>query len=200
MKISSYILSGLLALLLISCHEDEAYPSLISEFADLQSSKEGISQSFMLDDGTEYGIANPVEKLKPNATYRMMVTYALGEDRKAWLYGLEGVYYLRDSSEVAKSDPTGVLSAWRAGKYINLQLAPKTQDGNRQYWGYCMDSITPHHAHLSLYHNQNGDPTSYSTTVYASLPVDSIKGIDEGDTITLSINTFKGTREWTMRK
>lgn len=199
MKISPYILSGLLALLLISCHEDEAYPSLISEFADLQSSKEGISQSFMLDDGTEYGIANPVEKLKPNATYRMMVTYALGEDRKAWLYGLEGVYYLRDSSEVAKSDPTGVLSAWRAGKYINLHLRPTGQEGTH-HWGFCTDSLTSHHAHLSLHHDQNGDPVSYSSDVYASLPVDSIKGISEGDTITLSIKTFKGIKTWTMKR
>lgn len=199
MKISYYILSSLLALLLISCHEDEAYPSLISEFADLQSSKEGISQSFMLDDGTEYGIANPVEKLKPNATYRMMVTYALGEDRKAWLYGLEGVYYLRDSSEVAKSDPTGVLSAWRAGKYINLHLRPTGQEGIH-HWGFCMDSLTSYHAHLSLHHDQNGDPVSYSSDVYASLPVDSIKGISEGDTITLSIKTFKGIKTWTMKR
>lgn len=199
MKISSYILSSLLALLLISCHEDEAYPSLISEFADLQSSKEGISQSFMLDDGTEYGIANPVEKLKPNATYRMMVTYALGEDRKAWLYGLEGVYYLRDSSKVAKSDPTGVLSAWRAGKYINLHLRPTGQEGIH-HWGFCMDSLTSYHAHLSLHHDQNGDPVSYSSDVYASLPVDSIKGISEGDTITLSIKTFKGIKTWTMKR
>ena len=190
----------MLLLLFVSCSNDDGpYPSIITEFADMRVDSTGMATTLTLDDGTTLGITNHLTELEPKSTYRVVSGFTK-EDGRATIYSLTGAYILRDSTSTPKSDPTGILSAWRAGKYINLQLSPKTQDCSRQYWGYCMDSITPHHAHLSLYHNQNGDPTSYSTTVYASLPVDSIKGIDEGDTITLSINTFKGTREWTMRK
>lgn len=197
LKIRRYIFIGLLPLLASNCKEEEAYPDILTEFANMHADKAGISSGFTLDNGTSYSIANPVDKLRPEATYRVVVSYALDENRQAKLFGMEGVHYLRDSSSVAKSDPTGVFSAWRAGSYINLHLTPTGQDGEH-YWGFCLDSLTTHHAHLSLHHDQNGDPASYSSDVYASIPVDSIKGITEGDTITLNINTFKGRKEWKM--
>ncbi len=190
----------MLLLLLASCsREDDVYPSIITEFADMQADSTGVATTLTLDDGSVYGITNRLSRLEPGTRYRVVTGFTKEADR-ATIYSLTGAWLLRDSTSAPKADPTGILSAWRAGKYINLQLSPRTQDSRRQYWGFSTDSVTPHHAYLSLHHNQNGDPASYSTTVYASLPVDSIKGIDKGDTITLSINTFKGTREWTMKK
>lgn len=189
----------MLLLLLVSCSNDDGpYPSLITEFADMLVDSTGVATTLTLDDGKTYSISNHITELEPKSVYRVVSSFEQEQDR-ATIYSLNSVHILRDSTAIRKYDPIGVLSAWRAGKYINLHLSPKTQEG-RQYWGFCVDSITPHHARLSLHHDQNGDPTSYSTAVYASLPVDSIKGIDKGDTITLSINTFKGTREWIMRK
>ena len=117
----------------------------------------------------------------------------------ATVYQVQSAYYLRDSTKIAKTDPTGVKSAWRAGKYINMYLSPLTQGGT-QYWGFITDSIKDGHAWVSLYHNQNADPLSYTQLTYASLPVDSIKGIQEGDVITLSINTFNGLQTWSFKK
>lgn len=182
-------------LTLVACSKDEdVYPSIITEFADLNTDEHGTATSFELDNGTIYLISNPVKDLKPDATYRVVCGY-VPEGSKASLYTLNGAYFLHDSTEIVKNDPTNVLSAWHSGKYINMQLSPKTQGGTH-YWGYAVDSITPRHRHLSLHHSQNSDPTSYTTTIYASLPMDSIQGIDKGDTVTLTINTFKGRKEW----
>lgn len=172
------------------------YPDIRTEFANMKADAKGVASSITLDDGTRYSITNRIAELHPDATYRVVCGY-VPSGQQATLYTLEGAHILRDSTQVAQSHPTGVLSAWRSGNYINLHLTPRTQGGTH-YWGFCIDSLTEHHAHLSLHHHQNGDPTSYSTTTYASLPVDSIAGIAKGDTITLHINTFKGRREWKM--
>ncbi len=80
-----------------------------------------------------------------------------------------------------------------------MYLSPLTQ-GGKQYWGFITDSIKGGHAWVSLHHNQNADPLSYTQPTYASLPVDSIKGIQAGDSITLRINTFNGTQTWNFKK
>ncbi len=174
------------------------YPSIITEMADMETDEAGVAQSLTLDNDQTYAIANHITSLKPQALYRVMCGF-VPEGQKAVIYSLDGAHILRDSSLVAQSDPTGVQSAWRAGRYINLHLSPKGQDGTH-YWGFSIDEVTEHHAHISLHHSQNGDPASYSSDVYASLPVDSITGIGEGDTITLSINTFKGIKTWKMKR
>ena len=83
-----------------------------------------------------------------------------------------GAYLLRDSTELAiESNATGVVSVWKSGRYINMQLSPLTQGGT-QYWGYRCDSISGRTVHLCLHHRQNGDPLSYTKTVYASILID----------------------------
>ena len=54
--------------------------------------------------------------------------------------------------------------------------------------------------HLRLHHRQNADPLSYTQTVYASLPIDSLKAVPKGDSIAFHIKTFKGDRVWTFKK
>lgn len=174
------------------------YPAIVTDFASMHADKNGMADTLTLDDGQSYSINNHIADLKPEANYRVVCGY-ITEGKQATLYSLISAYYLRDSSLIAKQDPIGVLSAWKSGKYINMHLLPRTQEGE-QYWGYCIDSLTTRHAHLSLHHSQNNDPTSYSTDVYASIPIDSLNGIAAGDTITLSINTFKGIQTWTMKK
>lgn len=200
MKKQLIIISALVAL--YSCsdskEDDEVYPDIVTELADVTTDNQGRMTRMTLDNGTSYQISNPQEGYAKKAMYRVACSY-VPSGSSAELYQVEGVHYLRDSSTVAIKDPTPVVSAWRAGKYINLQLAPLTQ-GGPQYWGFIIDKVDPGHAYVSLHHRQNGDPMSYTQTSYASLPVDSLKDIVAGDKITLSIATPKGEQTWEFQK
>lgn len=195
-RFATILLFGML--LLASCSSDEeTYPSMVSEFVSVKANDNGLLYEFVNDRDMTFTITNHLEGYKPKAVYRAVCGYSF-QGKEATLYQLTGAYLLRDSMENAKKDPTNVLSVWRAGKFINMQLTPKTQ-GGIQYWGFATDSIHAGHAFLSLHHNQNNDPTAYTENVYASLPVDSIKNITKGDTITLKINTFTGIKTWTLQ-
>ncbi len=198
MKRSYLLILGLICLASCSNNEDDTYPSIITEMADLYTDGEGVMEKFTTDAGVTYQIINGQGDLQPKALYRILCGY-VPSGNSATLYQVQGVNYLRDSTKIAKTDPIGVKSAWRAGKYINMYLSPLTQGGT-QYWGFITDSIKNGHAWVSLHHNQNADPLSYTQPTYASLPVDSIKGIQEGDDITLFINTFNGLQTWNFKK
>ena len=198
MKRSYLLILGLICLASCSNNEDDTYPSIITEMADLYTDGQGVMEKFTTDAGVTYQIINGQGDLQPKALYRILCGY-VPSGNSATLYQVQGVNYLRDSTKIAKTDPIGVKSAWRAGKYINMYLSPLTQGGT-QYWGFITDSIKNGHAWVSLHHNQNADPLSYTQPTSASLPVDSIKGIQEGDDITLCINTFNGLQTWNFKK
>lgn len=198
MKRSYLLILGLICLASCSNNEDDTYPSIITEMADLYTDGQGVMEKFTTDAGVTYQIINGQGDLQPKALYRILCGY-VPSGNSATLYQVQGVNYLRDSTKIAKTDPIGVKSAWRAGKYINMYLSSLTQGGT-QYWGFITDSIKNGHAWVSLHHNQNADPLSYTQPTYASLPVDSIKGIQEGDDITLCINTFNGLQTWNFKK
>jgi hypothetical protein len=201
MKHASLLILAIVCLTAIvsSCSkEEEAYPSIITEMADMYTNAEGVGSKITTDAGATYTITNRIADLAPNALYRILCGYVPSGNNAA-IYQAQSAYYLKDSTEIAKTDPTDVKSAWRAGKYINMYLIPLTQGGT-QYWGFIIDKVENGHAWVSLYHNQNGDPLSYTQPTYASLPVDDIKDIQEGDIITLSIKTFNGIQTWDFKK
>lgn len=170
--------------------EQDTYPNVITEMADIHTDEAGNTTTMELDNGQAFGITNPTSGLKSSHTYRVLAGYvALGD--KATLYSSQGAYILNDSTLTPQNDPTRVVSVWRTDRYINLHLAPLTQ-GGIQHWGIITDSIVGEHRYLYLHHNQNGDPTSYTTDVYASLP------IEGNDRITLRIKTFEGTRTFEL--
>lgn len=178
-----------------SCGEDEEpYPSILTELADVETDENGVLRRFTTDEGKSMSIANYLDGYQPRAVYRCVCGYVV-EDGEALLYQLSGVHILRDSTECAVQDPVALVSVWRAGHYVNMQLSPKTQGGS-QYWGFSTDSLMGKTAFLSLHHRQNGDPLAYSTTVYASLPVDSIRC----DSISLSIRTFGGIKTFRFKR
>ena len=193
-RLLSFVFS-LLPFVLLSCSDDKddgPYPSLITELVDCPTNSEGTMVKIVLDNDIELLLSNPQTDLKPNVTYRALAGYTL-DGRKATLYSLKPATLLRDSTRVATTDPTAIVSLWRTKRYINLHLLPKTQ-GGEQSWGFIIDSIVGNHAYLRLHHRQGTDPTSYSIDVYASLPLQML----EANKFTIRINTFSGTKEWEL--
>lgn len=179
--------------------EQETYPSILTEMADAYVDAEGILYKIETDRGQSYTLTNPQQGFKPESIYRTLSGFVPQTDGSATLYQMKGVHILRDSTAIGHKDPTGILSAWRAGRYINLHLQPKTQGGTH-YWGFTVDSVAQGKTWIGLHHRQNNDPLSYSQDVYASIPVDSIKTAQPGDTLTITIATFDGTKTWTFKK
>ncbi|MBR6031965.1 MAG: hypothetical protein IKP36_08410 [Bacteroidaceae bacterium] len=194
----------LFAVCLASCSSDDDdasdfYPNVITEFAMIRTDDAGRMTAFTTDDNRTYTIANPQEGYDKNVRYRAVCGY-VPDGQTATLYNATGAYLLRDSTELAyEPDAIKVTSVWLSGRFINMQLSPLTQGGT-QYWGYRCDSVRSRTTHISLHHRQNGDPLSYTQTVYASLHVDSLKTVPSGDSIALHIATFKGDRVWAFKK
>ncbi len=191
-----------------ACGDDgeygRAYPSILTEFVELYTDSSGNGTLFATDDGRTYAVNSPIQDLKPDAVYRLVLGYEVTDDSweghtVARVYTAETVNVLEQKEEpVDEDDPVAVASIWEEGNYLNLHLVPKTQ-GGKQEWGYRTDSVRPsltgENHHLSLCHRQSGDAFSYSVTVYASLPLRPL-GLREGDSIVFSVLTFDGRKTW----
>lgn len=197
-RLSSLILSLAFLVPLTSCSDDEddaPYPAIVTEMADCPTDAQGKMTQIVLDDDTRLALTNPQTGLKASVTYRALAGFTRQSGNLATLYSLRAAVLLRDSTAVAQSDPTHVVSLWQTSRYINLHLRPMTHaQAEGHTWGYVVDSIVGGHAYLRLHHRQGPDPTSYSTDVYASIPLGGI----EADRYTLTIQTFQGKREWEL--
>lgn len=195
----------LLALIvsLAACKSDdddsEFYPNIVTEFALLRTDASGKMTELITDDNKTYTISNPQEGYDKNVQYRVVCGF-VPDGQTATLYQIMAANMLRDSTSLAfEPDATDVVSAWQSGRFINMQLSPLTQGGT-QYWGYRIDGISAGAIHISLHHRQNGDPLSYTKTVYASIATDDFELVPTGGYITLHVKTFKGDRTWTFQK
>ena len=177
----------------------EPYPNVVTEFAMIKTNDSGMLAELTTDDERTYTISNPQDGYDKNVMYRAVCGY-VPDGQTATLYHATGAYLLHDSTKLSyEPDAIKVVSVWKSGRYINMQLSPLTQ-GGIQYWGYRIDNVHDRTAHITLHHCQNHDPLSYMQTVYASLPMDSLKTISAGDSIALHIKTFNGEQVWTFQK
>ena len=192
----------LLIVFIASCSGNDSsdfYPNVVTEFATIRTDNSGTMTELTTDDERTYTISNPQSGYNRNAKYRAVCGIVF-DGQSVRLYNATGAYLLRDSTKLAcEPDAFGVVSVWLSGHFINMQLSPLTQGGT-QYWGYRQDSVRGRTTHLSLHHRQNGDPLSYTQTVYASLPIDSLKSVPAGDSIALHFKSFKGDKVWLFKK
>jgi hypothetical protein len=185
----------------IACNNNDVdYPNLITEFVEMNADANGQISSITNDDGRTYLLTRTYSGYKANAAYRTVCGYVLGfsgTDTTATVYKTLQVHVLADSTKSAfsKTDALGVQSIWQRGHYVNFILLPQTQGGTHRY-AYRIDSLPPHHVYVTLLHDQNSDPTSYTTTHYASLPLRGIASLQSGDTLTVAVNTTGGLRRW----
>ena len=191
-----------LLLLLFSCKGDDTsdfYPNVITEFALIKTDVSGTMTELTTDDNRTYTISNPQGGYKKNYIYRAVCGF-VPDGQTATLYSAAAAHILRDSTSLAyEPDAIKVTSVWQSGRFINMHLSPLTQGGT-QYWGYRIDGVSGNTTHISLHHRQNGDPLSYTQTVYASILFDDFETIPTGDNIALHIKTFKGEQVWTFQK
>ena len=200
----------LCALLCAACNGEEedgyVFPSLVTEFVELHTDDTGLGTQFTTDGGSGFAVNTPLQGLRPNTLYRLVLGYETTDETRGGLpvarvYTVDYVALLQPTEEPASEDePTGIDAVWRGADYLNLQLSPKTQGGTQQ-WGYRTDSITStpdgrRTFHLSLYHRQPDDPYSYSTTAYASLPLFQVEKLQPGDSLTFTGLTFDGLKTW----
>lgn len=209
-SLSSRILASLclfaLAATMISCssdNEDEIYPPIVTEMAMAFSDSEGRMTHFTTDSGQTYQAANEVTGMDKNETLRAMLGYVVTEEGKARLYSARHVPVLPlyKAKSNKKHDPTGIVSGWMGGGFLNFHLQPKTK-GGKQAWAFTSDSTstnplggTTHH--LSLYHDQKEDTIAYSSDFYISISLDSIASAYlPTDSITFTIYDQKGPQTW----
>lgn len=99
-----------------------------------------------------------------------------------------------------RTDPVSVESAWmsRNGKYVNLGIYIKTGKENgsdaRQSLAMVCDTVMSRddgskEYQLRLYHDQNGVPEYYSSRIYLSVPIGTLR---RGDAIRIEANTYDG--------
>lgn len=193
-----------LLLLIASCKGDDdtsdIYPNVITEFALIKTDASGTMTELTTDDNRTYTISNPMDGYDKNVRYRAVCGF-VPDGQTATIYQMTAAYMLRDSTALAfEPDAINVTSVWQSGRFINMHLSPLTQGGT-QYWGYRIDGKSGNTTHISLHHRQNGDPLSYTQTVYASITTEDFETIPAGDNIALHIKTFnKGEQIWTFRK
>lgn len=192
----------LCALLPTGCQDDDGgspFPNMWNEIVGLSTDGSGRIAQLVTDAGDTYEVTNRLTGYRPDTLYRVMCGYTTGAGR-ATLYQTAGVHMLRDSSACATHDPVNATAVWRSGQYINLRLAPLTQGGTHA-WGFAADSTGPGgHRYLSLHHRQGSDPPYYTQETYASIALADIPGLAGGDSLSLSIHTFKGVKTWNFRR
>lgn len=196
------------SIVMVGCGSDEeSYPPVIDNFADISTDSKGHFVTMTLDDGSSYAIANePSESTyRPDTTYRAVAGYTLSEGN-ATLYRLSAVAVLADSTACAKYDPLNVVSVWRAGNYINLHLVALTHHERPHFVGYALTSHTPAggerahgHLRLGIHHDQNGDPASFSANAYCSIRANDVGPWEHvGDTLSITVHTFDGDKVWSF--
>lgn len=202
---------ALILILLTSCSEEqEMYPSITTDIADIRTDYLGTMTEMITDDGRHLIITNTdIQPHRPDTTYRAVVGYTMEEQTEAGgrilIHSLEGARVLADSTSLVRHDATGIESMWAQGAYINMQLTALIQEG-RHTWGFAVDSVwlaeeTGHmhtHHHLSIHHNQGQDPLYFSQTYYRSIKKTDIAGFCPGDTVSVAVHTFKGVMKWTF--
>ncbi len=157
---------------------------------------------FTTDNGKTYQVVNKVSGMDKDTTLRAMLGYVDEGDAKAHVYQARQIPILRHyTGNEPKYDPTGVVSGWMGGGFLNFHLQPMTK-GGKQAWAYTCDTILTNVLggsthHLSLIHSQLEDESAYSSDFYISINLDSIStSYLPTDSIVFTIYDDKGPRTW----
>lgn len=201
-------------LLVQGCKQEDAYvyPSVRTDFIDVQTDANGTACKLLADNGETYRIMprQGIDGLTPDSLYRTVSIYSLpltGDSvPEVQLYSSQAIlspipippYLFTDG---VKTDPVDIQSIWRSGQYLNLILLVAKKDKQHTYHfvdeGIHTDTDGKQTLRLRLYHNNNGDYPAFTSKVYLSVPLQSYQELlNKGDQIRFYINTSKEGNTW----
>lgn len=204
------IITMVSALAISSCDkddEDDELSNLRVELCDLKTASAKTAVSCVLDDDRMLTFATPLGvtwATTPDSVYRALLYYNnVSEQVRVVALAATSVPCMivrdaKDSKWSSYADPVDFVSAWIAknGKYLNLCLSLKNgaaEDGQAHKVAVVCDSVGSvgynKHYYYRFCHSQGEIPTYYSVERYLSVPIDSIT---KGDTVTMTVPTFKG--------
>lgn len=182
----------------VSCFDDDGtdYPSLITDLVVAETNSSGKLAKITLDNGKSYDIGSvEVNFGVADTLYRCIASYALTETSMK-LYSVANIYshkpvplakFLEEYGEDnLPRDPVNLISMWKSGGYINIQIGVLTSGSKYHAYAFCEEEKGKY----SLLHQRPlNDAESYTDVVFLSMP------IPEGlQTITFSVNTYEGVR------
>ena len=184
---------------IVSCSDDDKdYPSLVSDFLVASTDANGKITTVRLDKGTTYDIAaQGISTNAPDTLLRCIASYTLDGD-KMTMYNISHIFsenpvparsllMAEDGTQLMDTlprDPMKVVSLWKDGGYINMQLGMLTTGVGTHAYAFCEDSV----GHYSLVHlRPQEDAESYTQKVYMSMPIP-----DSVGQVTFSIYTYDG--------
>lgn len=190
-------------LLCTACSDDEKpLPNIQTMLADMTPDANGQVSELTLDDGGVKTLAKPLKGLKADSTYRIWAVYEVQTPTCVSLIGCTPVLAATPKAYAADkvhTDALSVVSCWQGASYINLHIGIKGTNTGKHYFGFNRGELTDNGngtrtLHITLLHDQHGDPAYYTTEMYLSMPLKSLAGMlrPSTDSVSVSVNTFGG--------
>lgn len=210
-RLASKILSLIIVLSWTACKDDVYhYPSVLTEFVELDTDNDGNLKLIRTDDQKEYFSVKEVKLAgtTPDSTYRVQCKYQPEEEEYVLIYDLKLLVspHPKDPSffnNEIKADPVKLTSIWKSGDYINLHLGAMTKDEAKHKFHFVKQERSNSNGNrrvdLLLYHDQNGDPEAYTQDILLSCPLSSL-ALNPGDSIYFHIRTYDGIKRFGYKK
>lgn len=207
MKRTALCLLATTVLLGTACSDDEKpLPNIQTMLADMTPDANGQVSELTLDDGGVKTLAKPLKGLKADSTYRIWAVYEVQTPTCVSLIGCTPVLAAAPKTYAADkvhTDALSVVSCWQGASYINLHIGIKGTNTGKHYFGFNRGELTDNGngtrtLHITLLHDQHGDPAYYTTEMYLSMPLKSLAGMlrPSTDSVSVSVNTFRGVEHF----
>lgn len=203
MKRTALCLLATTILLGTACSDDEnPLPNIQTMLADMTPDANGQVGELTLDDGGVKTLAKPLKGLKADSTYRIWAVYEVQTPTCVSLIGCTPVLAAAPkvyAADKVHTDALSVVSCWQGASYINLHIGIKGTNTGKHYFGFNRGELTDNGngtrtLHITLLHDQHGDPAYYTTEMYLSMPLKPLAGMlrPSTDSVSVSVNTFGG--------
>ena len=183
----------------VSCFDDDStpYPSLKTDLVVAETNAAGVVSKIKLDNGEMYDVTSKEVKFGVADTlFRCLASYAM-ENKGIKIYGITNIFsskpvplatLLEDGTyteETLPRDPVEIISMWKSGGYINMQLGVLTTGNASHAYAFCEEEKGKY----SLLHRRPLNVAeSYTSVVFLSMPIP-----DGVESLTFSVNTYEGT-------
>lgn len=207
MKRTALCLLATTVLLCTACSDDEKpLPNIQTMLADMTPDANGQVSELTLDDGGVKTLAKPLKGLKADSTYRIWAVYEVQTPTCVSLIGCTPVLAAAPkayATDKVRTDALSVVSCWQGASYINLHIGIKGTNTGKHYFGFNRGELTDNGngtrtLHITLLHDQHGDPAYYTTEMYLSMPLKPLAGTlrSSTDSVSVSVNTFRGVEHF----